>query len=582
MKRNVNELQFGNNTNNLNFKISKQQKKNNGNLTSRSKAKTSYLNLAYTGNNTTRTFQNTTNFPYNYSQNNCNKTIGNNNSTENYEYILDKLLRYLETKMSENEYNETKKFLKKEISQLVINGISNDNINKNDSISSLIASLSNNKDNEENYFNKDRDNIILTNENIKNYQNRKYTIINVEKYSSSLRKEKERKNNEKKLKLSYDFSNILSSPKNKIIKKNKSTSKSKNKIKNKNINIKTKDIHSLYSIIKNKHKVNETYNKKSKGNQTQSNSKSKSKSKTESKSKSKSKSKSTSRECSNHHNNNSTFCKNFNFSNRVKFHPNKSDNFGKTYSHNSQPNSNNCLQSTFIPNFTIKQLLCQNYLSKNNKNSNYYDNQSSLTNRKITNIKPTIINKTQPLLNEKLFSKIGKSKNKSNNKNNNSNLKNNQKQMRINNENKNKKLIQKKKDYNEQIKSFNFSKIKNNSHTNSKSKSSRIRLNRNKQHSFPKPKKPEINKIKNNDLIKSIENKKIPNSKIDLTKEKKKPPVKNEEIMKQIKNTIDDNLKIMLNFSYENFLSKESEHESKDVSREIEINESNGNLSSNN
>ena len=154
--------------------------------------------------------------------------------------------------------------------------------------------------------------------------------------------------------------------------------------------------------------------------------------------------------------------------------------------------------------------------------------------------------------------------------------------MRINNENKNKKLIQKKKDYNEQIKSFNFSKIKNNSHTNSKSKSSRIRLNRNKQHSFPKPKKPEINKIKNNDLIKSIDNKKIPNSKIDLTKEKKKPPVKNEEIMKQIKNTIDDNLKIMLNFSYENFLSKESEHESKDVSREIEINESNGNLSSNN
>ena len=571
MKRNVNELQFGNNTNNLNFKISKQQKKNNGNLTSRSKAKTSYINLAYTGNNTTRTFQNSSNFPYNYSQNNYNKTKGHNNNTENYEYILDKLLRYLETKMSKDEYNETKKFLKKEISQLVINGISNDNINKNDSISSLIASLSNNKDTEENYFNKD--NIILTNENIKSNQNRKYTITNVEKYSSSLRKEKERKNNEKKLKLSYDFSNILSSPKNKILKKNKSTSKSKNKIKNKNINIKTKDIHSLYSIIKNKHKINETYNKKSKINQTQSNSKSKSKSKTESKSKSKSKS--TSRECSNH-NNNSTFCKNFNFSNRVKFHPNKSENFGKTYSHNSQPNSNNFLQNTFIPTFTIKQLLCQNYLSKNNKNSNYYDNQSSLTNRKVTNIKPTIINKTQPLLNEKLFSKIGKSKNKSNNKNN------NKKQMSINNENKNKKLIPKKKKYNEHIKSFNFSKINNNSHTNSKSKSSRIRLNRNKQHSFPKPKKPEINKKKNNNILTSIDDKKIPNSTIDLTKEKKKSSVKNEEIMKQIKNTIDDNLKIMLNFSYENFLSKESGHESKDVSREIEINESNGNLSSNN
>ena len=35
--------------------------------------------------------------------------------------------------------------------------------------------------------------------------------------------------------------------------------------------------------------------------------------------------------------------------------------------------------------------------------------------------------------------------------------------------------------------------------------------------------------------------------------------------MKEIKNTIDDNLKIMLNFSYENFLSKESERESKDL-----------------
>jgi len=40
----------------------------------------------------------------------------------------------------------------------------------------------------------------------------------------------------------------------------------------------------------------------------------------------------------------------------------------------------------------------------------------------------------------------------------------------------------------------------------------------------------------------------------------------NEEMMKKIKNTVDDNLKIMLNFSYENFLSKESEQESKECS----------------
>jgi hypothetical protein len=50
---------------------------------------------------------------------------------------------------------------------------------------------------------------------------------------------------------------------------------------------------------------------------------------------------------------------------------------------------------------------------------------------------------------------------------------------------------------------------------------------------------------------------------------------KNEEIIKQIKNSLDDNLKVMFNFSYENFLSKESETESKKSSeQEILITES--------
>ena len=40
--------------------------------------------------------------------------------------------------------------------------------------------------------------------------------------------------------------------------------------------------------------------------------------------------------------------------------------------------------------------------------------------------------------------------------------------------------------------------------------------------------------------------------------------MENDELMKKIKNSIDDNLKVMLNFSYENFLSKESDRESKD------------------
>ena len=40
-------------------------------------------------------------------------------------------------------------------------------------------------------------------------------------------------------------------------------------------------------------------------------------------------------------------------------------------------------------------------------------------------------------------------------------------------------------------------------------------------------------------------------------------------MLDKIKNTLDDdNLKVMLNFSYENFLSKESERESKELSIE--------------
>jgi len=48
----------------------------------------------------------------------------------------------------------------------------------------------------------------------------------------------------------------------------------------------------------------------------------------------------------------------------------------------------------------------------------------------------------------------------------------------------------------------------------------------------------------------------------------KKYKLLNEEMMKKIKNSLDDNLKIMFNFSYENFLSKESEQESKEYSLE--------------
>ena len=49
-----------------------------------------------------------------------------------------------------------------------------------------------------------------------------------------------------------------------------------------------------------------------------------------------------------------------------------------------------------------------------------------------------------------------------------------------------------------------------------------------------------------------------------------KPFQNSEEMMKKVKRTLeDDNLKVMFNFSYENFLSKESERESKEQSEEV-------------
>ena len=54
-----------------------------------------------------------------------------------------------------------------------------------------------------------------------------------------------------------------------------------------------------------------------------------------------------------------------------------------------------------------------------------------------------------------------------------------------------------------------------------------------------------------------------------INNQNKKSLAINEDILKKIKNTLDDdNLKGMLNFSYENFLSKESERDSKDFNYE--------------
>ena len=76
-----------------------------------------------------------------------------------------------------------------------------------------------------------------------------------------------------------------------------------------------------------------------------------------------------------------------------------------------------------------------------------------------------------------------------------------------------------------------------------------------------------IDSIEINNIIKSNE-KQEKNNKDNLDIDNKNGSSKcpnnnitNEELMKQIKSSLDDNLRVMLNFSYENFLSKESERE---------------------
>ena len=95
--------------------------------------------------------------------------------------------------------------------------------------------------------------------------------------------------------------------------------------------------------------------------------------------------------------------------------------------------------------------------------------------------------------------------------------------------------------------------------TNSNS-SSRIKSYRNKNQNFLNSKRPFSNKPIQSNIIKNL-----------YGSIKNNTPNKNEEMIKQIKNTIDDSLRVMFNFSYENFLSKESEHESKDLSRENDL-----------
>ena len=172
----------GNGINNTN----KQKKKSKNKISSNKiKDKTSFINLAYTGNNSTRStnaqtplFLSTTLLSF------------------EYEYILQKLLRYLKQKLTIIQYEDIKSFINNEINKIINNKsvmYNNNNYNihfeKNDSLNSIIKSSKSHRNSDPNY----------------NYN----FNTNINKINGSLKKEKS-------LKLSYDFSNILfTSPKNK-------------------------------------------------------------------------------------------------------------------------------------------------------------------------------------------------------------------------------------------------------------------------------------------------------------------------------------------------------------------------------
>jgi len=441
------------------------------------------------------------NFTYSKGKNVTKRNIENKNDfiykNTNYEYILQKLLRYLKQKMSNLQYENTKIFLKKEIINLIQSNEININENKNDSISMILKSLSN-KNPDLKIDKKIIDSNILFTGN-----------------SSSLNKKDKYKNlnkkiNNKKLKLSYDFSNIISTNKTTVLDNNKKTEK---KIinpfsKHKKFCLKpmtTRDLHSLYSIIKNPYSK-KSENKKNKNylNQTQSNSKSKNDSR------------STSREYSSHHSN--TFFKNITYTNR-------SDNLGKINFHNSK----------YFHNYTFSKNKKKNFNNNTSLNNNNHKN-------KITNLKPTQ-KKNKSILNKKLFSKIGNLviPKKKNIISNNNDISNSINITKIFKTYENKKIIN-----------------KTITQTNSNS-SSRIKSYRNKKNILSSSKRPFSNKPIQSTIIKN------------LYESIKYNNCKNEDIIKQIKNTIDDNLKVMFNFSYENFLSKESEHESRELSRENDL-----------
>ena len=495
----------------------------------KNKEKISYINLISESNNSTRS-------------NNTKKPLFISTTLLNfeYEYILQKLLKYLKQKLTIIQYEDIISFIRNEINKIILNkNISNNYslLDQNDSIK-YIKKVCKTK----------RNNTSNTN-SINNF------YLNINSYNNYPNKEV---NNEQKLKLSYDFSNRLISPSNNInnkpikivleniiiTEKAKSTSKS-NYLKN------YKDKYSLYSIIKNSNSY--SYRNKYKDIINYS--------------KCKSKSKSTSRE---------NIINNIN-NNKI----------------NNTKNDNITISNTNVIQINTSSLMTKGVFNSNSYNTISNNNMKNIfqKNKKVS-IKSTLIHQSHPLLNEKLFSKLTNTYNRRKTSQNSNVVYNTISNIsmskitknisyktepnishNINISFSNKSSTKKNKCNSSRINSYRQKENSKNIKTSSKKRNKAIlTINIPNQYN-------NLSRIDNNqNKILNIAPKYINKQSILKDKNRQIPILKNDEMLKQIKNTIDDNLKIMFNFSYENFLSKQSEHESKEISREIEMNISDENI----
>ena len=238
----------------------------------------------------------------------------------------------------------------------------------------------------------------------------------------------------------------------------------------------------------------------------------------------------------------------YNSYNTINFNNNNNNNLNyknKNIIENSKENYNssfynkNNLKLSY--NSTIKHNSLYN-LTKNKINSS-----KSKSNNKTKNNNNTINHKNTKCYNKNLFSKINPEIFKIESFRNNKKISLNDLNIVLSTKNKNKSLL----NNNNNNKTINdtINKIKKYTNKNYSNYNNNNYNNNLKENNI---KKKMENKIKNN-IIKNVNKKEIKSSDYEIKK--------NSEQLKEIKSSLDDNLKIMFNFSYEYFLNKESETE---------------------